>query len=81
MMKFPFFLTFIALKGDIKRIIISLALQDTQHCTEHNTIIKILVFKRQNSIWERKSSKSQIGKITEEEVKPVLLRSRLEKHS
>lgn len=68
MIEFPFFLTFMVLKWDVKRITVSLTIQNTQNCTEHNTIIKILVLKRQNSIWERKSSKSKIGKNTEEEV-------------
>lgn len=68
MIKLPFFLTFMVLKWDVKRFIISLTFQDTQNCIEHNTIIKILVSERQNSVWERKSSKSKIGKITEKEV-------------
>lgn len=59
MIRFPFFLTFMVLKWDVKRIIISLTIQYTRCCTEHNIIIKILVLKRQNS---------KIGKITEEEV-------------
>lgn len=70
LIKLPFFLTFTVLKWDVKRFIISLSLifQDTQNCIEHNTIIKILVSERQNSVWQRKSSKSKIGKITEKEV-------------
>lgn len=51
-----------------KKIIINLTIQDTQNCAEHNTIIKILVLRRQNGKWERKSRASKIGKITEEEV-------------